>query len=210
MRLAARLAPARQCARRPLSTHPVPPGLRETANVTPEIYKEMYAQSVSDNDGFWGSQARERLTWIKDFDTVKDIRMDDSVSVEWFKGGQLNVSQNCVDRHLETRADQTAIIWESDCGSKEEHISYAELHARVCKFANTLKGMGVEIDNLDLADPAALEKVCGVSVTIAFCVCHYRTSLSCVLFARDARRRSDGPAAAVVSVLAHIHARVEG
>jgi acetyl-CoA synthetase len=107
-------------------------------------YEEMYAASVSDPDSFWGEHGK-RLDWIKPYSRVKNTSFDyQRVSIEWFEDGELNVSANCIDRHLETRGDQTAIIWESDDPNVSEHISYRQLHQQVCKFANVLHGLGVK------------------------------------------------------------------
>ena len=106
-------------------------------------YDAMYAQSVTDPDAFWGEQGK-RLDWIKPYTKVKNSTFEyPDVSVKWFEDGVLNVSANCVDRHLATRADQTAIIWESDDPNVDRHITYAELSENVNKLANVMKGLGV-------------------------------------------------------------------
>ncbi len=114
------------------------------ANVNAEQYDAMYAASIADPDAFWGEQGR-RLDWIKPFTKVKNTSFDyHNVSIKWFEDGKLNVSANCVDRHLEKRAHQTAIIWESDDPGVSEHISYQELYEKVSKFGNVLHAMGVK------------------------------------------------------------------
>ncbi|WP_340108686.1 acetate--CoA ligase [Pikeienuella sp. HZG-20] len=114
------------------------------AHVDEAKYKEMYARSIADPDGFWGDEARARLDWIKPFTKVKNASFaHDNVSIRWFEDGALNVCANCVDRHLATRADQTAIIWESDDPATDAAITYRELHAQVCRLANVLKAHGV-------------------------------------------------------------------
>ncbi len=106
-------------------------------------YKEMYAASVNDPDAFWGEQGK-RLDWITPYTKVKNTSYAyPDVSIKWFEDGELNVCANCVDRHLATRGDQVAIIWEGDEPTDDQHITYKELHARVSKFANVLKEMGV-------------------------------------------------------------------
>jgi len=106
-------------------------------------YKEMYEASVNDPDAFWGEQGK-RLDWITPYTKVKNSTFEyPNVSVKWYEDGELNVCANCVDRHLETRGDQVAIIWEGDEPDDDQHITYNELHARVSKFANVLKEMGV-------------------------------------------------------------------
>ncbi len=125
-------------------TIPVPAEIAATAHVNAAKYAEMYAASVADPDAFWGEQGK-RLDWIKPFTKVKNTSFaHGAVDIKWFEDGTLNVSANCIDRHLATRGDQTAIIWEPD--SPEEgakHITYRELHAETCKMANILEDMGV-------------------------------------------------------------------
>jgi acetyl-CoA synthetase len=124
---------------------PVSPKWKEHALIDAEKYAAMYAESVSDPDGFWREQAH-RLDWMVPFEKVKDVSWDpDNLHIKWFEDGVLNVSTNCIDRHLDKRADQTAIIWEPDDPKAEaKHITYAQLHAEVCKFANVLKAQGVK------------------------------------------------------------------
>lgn len=107
-------------------------------------YERMYADSISNPDAFWGEHGK-RLDWIKPYTKVKNTSFEyDNVSIKWFEDGTLNVSANCIDRHLATRGDQTAIIWEADDPNDEpQHISYKDLHALTCKMANVLKSMGV-------------------------------------------------------------------
>ena len=107
-------------------------------------YKAMYERSVKDPDGFWG-EAAKRLDWIKPFTKVKNTSFaPGNVSIRWFEDGTLNISANCIDRHLATRADQVAIIWEGDNPAESEKITYRQLHERVQKFANVLKKLGVK------------------------------------------------------------------
>jgi acetyl-CoA synthetase len=106
-------------------------------------YAQMYEDSIRDPNAFWGEQAK-RLDWIKPYTRVKNCSYDyHNVSIKWFEDGQLNVSANCIDRHLATRAHQTAIIWESDDPGVSQHITYQELHDQVSKFGNVLHAMGV-------------------------------------------------------------------
>ncbi|HPE58801.1 MAG TPA: acetate--CoA ligase [Thiolinea sp.] len=126
-------------------TYPVPAGFAAQANVTAEQYQSMYQQSVDDPAAFWGAQADNYLTWRKKWDTVLDWSFEqEDLHINWFKGGQLNVSENCLDRHLATRGDQVAIIWEGDSPDEDRKITYRELHEEVCKFANVLKSRGVK------------------------------------------------------------------
>ncbi|KAB2919991.1 MAG: acetate--CoA ligase [Hyphomicrobiaceae bacterium] len=107
-------------------------------------YLEMYKRSIDDPNGFWG-EAGKRIDWIKPYTKVKNTSYDyHNVSIKWFEDGTLNVCANCVDRHLKTRADQVAIIWEGDDPTQDEKITYRQLHERVCKFANVLKANGVK------------------------------------------------------------------
>ena len=107
-------------------------------------YKAMYAQSISDPNGFWGEHGK-RIDWMKPFTKVKNTSFaHENVSIKWFEDGTTNVSYNCVDRHLAKRGDQVAIIWEGDDPKKDRKITYKELHAEVQKFANVLKARGVK------------------------------------------------------------------
>ncbi|KQW19474.1 acetyl-coenzyme A synthetase [Afipia sp. Root123D2] len=102
-------------------------------------YREMYARSISDPKGFWSEQAK-RVDWIEPFTKVDNVSFEPGkVSIKWFEDGVLNASYNCIDRHLATRGDQTAIIWEGDDPSESRHITYRELHDEVCKMANILR-----------------------------------------------------------------------
>src|SRR6202140_5839314 len=117
----------------------VPGDWRKRAFADKAKYEEMYARSIKDPNGFWAEQAK-RIDWIKPFTKVKNTSFDPhNVSIKWFEDGTLNVSANCIDRHLATRGDQVAIIWESDDPSREETITYRQLHERVSRFANVLK-----------------------------------------------------------------------
>ncbi|MDB5642878.1 MAG: acs [Hyphomicrobiales bacterium] len=106
-------------------------------------YKAMYAQSVDSPEAFWGEQGK-RIDWFKPYTKVKNTSFDPhNVSIKWFEDGLTSVAYNCVDRHLEKRGDQTAIIWEGDDPNESKHITYRELHTQVGKFANVLKAHGV-------------------------------------------------------------------
>jgi len=123
--------------------YPIPESFKD-AHITPELYQEMYRASLEDPEGFWADQARERLDWMQPFTKVKDVSYaKDDLHIRWFEDGVLNVSYNCIDRHLAEHADQTAIIWESDDPEVASHISYRELHEQVCRMANVLKAQGV-------------------------------------------------------------------
>ncbi|MBT3024523.1 MAG: acetate--CoA ligase [Candidatus Thiodiazotropha sp. (ex Lucina aurantia)] len=126
-------------------TYPVPADFAAQANINDAQYQEMYQQSISDPEGFWGEQAEQYVTWFKKWDKVVDWSFGkDDLHIEWFKGATLNVAYNCLDRHLENRGDQVAIIWEGDSPDEDRKITYRELHEEVSKFANVLKSRGVK------------------------------------------------------------------
>ncbi|MGP0629596.1 acetate--CoA ligase [Nitrospina sp. 32_T5] len=111
-----------------------------------EQYKEMYDRSINDPEGFWAEQAEE-FVWYKKWDKVWDYNYNikkGKIFIEWFKGAKTNITVNCIDRHLETRGDQTAIIWEGNEPDEDSRLTYRELHAEVCRFANVLKKHGAK------------------------------------------------------------------
>ncbi|MEE4174026.1 MAG: acetate--CoA ligase [Xanthomonadales bacterium] len=123
--------------------HPVIEAAEARALVKKADYAALYRESVEDNEGFWAKQAR-RIDWMTPFTKVKDVSWSrDDLHIRWFEDGTLNVCHNCVDRHLEARGDQTAILWEGDDPNRDAHISYRELHGRVCRMANVLRELGV-------------------------------------------------------------------
>jgi len=126
-------------------TYPPSDEIAANAHVDAAKYDAMYAASINDPDAFWSEQAK-RVDWIKPFTRVSDVDFSlGQVKINWFADGQLNVAANCIDRHLETRGEQTAIIWEPDSPEEEtKHITYRDLHAGTCKMANILKDLGVE------------------------------------------------------------------
>jgi acetyl-CoA synthetase len=122
----------------------VPEEWKKRALMTEAQYDAAYAEAKRDPDGFWGKQAA-RLTWAKPFTKVKNVSWDpDNLHIKWFEDGALNVAANCIDRHLEKRGSQTAIIWEGDDPKDSRHITYRQLHEEVCRFANVLKTRGVK------------------------------------------------------------------
>jgi acetyl-CoA synthetase len=125
-------------------TYPPSDDMAANAHVTAAKYDAMYHASIADPEGFWLEQA-QRIDWMKPFTKVKDVDFTfGQVKINWFADGALNVSANCIDRHLETRGDQTAIIWEPDSPDEEaQHISYRALYAQTCKMANILRDIGV-------------------------------------------------------------------
>ena len=122
---------------------PVKPEVAETALVNEAAYARLYEQSVKDPDAFWGEQGK-RIDWIKPYTKVKDVDYNNDVHIRWFHDGTLNVSANCIDRHLEKRGDQTAILFEGDDPGVSKAITYKELHEKVCRLANVLKKNGVK------------------------------------------------------------------
>ncbi|MBP2304958.1 acetate--CoA ligase [Azospirillum melinis] len=125
------------------SFFPVKPEIAAAAHVNAEAYARMYEQSVKDPEAFWGEQGK-RLDWIQPYSKVKDVNFNDDVHIRWFYDGTLNVSANCIDRHLATRGDQTAILFEGDDPGVSKAITYKELHEKVCRLANVLKKNGVK------------------------------------------------------------------
>lgn len=124
--------------------YPVLDRVRDGAHISSfEAYQEMYDKSVADPEAFWSEMANSFLSWDKPFDTVDTSDLNTG-KIEWFKGGKLNVAYNCIDRHLEKRGDQNAIIWEGDEPGNVREITYKELHEQVCRMANVLKSKGVQ------------------------------------------------------------------
>ncbi len=126
-----------------IKVYPVPAEVAAHAWINNDQYLAMYQRSVDDPEGFWAEQANQFITWSKPWNKVLDWDFTKG-HIRWFEGGQLNVSYNCLDRHLATRGDQVAIIWEGDNPKEDQKITYKELHQGVCKFANVLKGLGVK------------------------------------------------------------------
>lgn len=122
--------------------YPVPDNIKARTLMDEATYQRLYNQSVDDPDSFWAEQASNFLSWEKSWHTVSQADLPKG-NVAWFEGAQLNVSTNCIDRHLPERADQTAIIWEGDDPADDQNISYQELYDRVCQLANGLRQRGV-------------------------------------------------------------------
>jgi len=114
-----------------------------SASINSAQYKAEYQRSLDDPEGYWAEKAKEFLTWSKDWETTLEYDFPKGI-IKWFDGGKLNVSYNCLDRHLEKRGDQRAIIWESDDPETDKTYTYKELHSEVCRFANGLKSLGVK------------------------------------------------------------------
>ena len=123
--------------------YPVPAEIAKTAWIDEAKYTEWYARSINDPEGFWGEHGK-RVDWIKPYTKVKDVSYTGDVHIKWFHDGTLNVAANCLDRHLAKRGDQTAIIWEGDDPNESAHITYRDLHERVCRLANAMTDLGVK------------------------------------------------------------------
>ncbi len=136
---------------------PVRDDIAATAWADGDTYLEMYRRSIEDTEGFWAEHGR-RIDWIKPYSKIKDVDFGNDVHIRWFEDGTLNASVNCLDRHLAERGDQTAIIWEGDDPAADKRITYRELYQQVCRFANALKGLGVERgDRVTIYLPMILE-----------------------------------------------------
>lgn len=123
---------------------PVIPEIAQSAYINDEQYQEMYKKSVTDSAGFWGEHGK-RIDWMKPYTQVKNVSYDPhDVHIRWYEDGTLNVSANCLDRHLEKRGDQVAIIWEGDSPNEDAKITYRDLYERVCKLGNAMRDMGVK------------------------------------------------------------------
>ena len=124
--------------------YPVDPSVEKHAIITQKKYQDMYERSMKDPEGFW-SQEAGRLAWFEKWKTVKNTSFNKPVSIKWFEGGKLNVSYNCIDRHLAKDADRVAFMWEADNPqTPTKKVTYKQLHQEVCRFANVLKKMGVK------------------------------------------------------------------
>ena len=126
-----------------ISTFPTADAVRRAAQLSQEDYQRLYRQSIEQPDTFWAEQAKAFLDWITPWHTVQQSDIQTGAA-QWFAGGQLNVSYNCIDRHLAQRADQPAFIWEGDDPAKSSKITYRQLHQNVCRLANVLKSRGVK------------------------------------------------------------------
>jgi len=128
-----------------VKTYPVPAEAAERAWADKTKYEALYQASVEDPEAFWAEQARERIDWLSPFTKVKDVSLDAAdLHIRWFEDGELNVAANCLDKHLETRGDQTAIIWEGDDPSVDSKITYRELHEQVCRLGSAMRDLGIK------------------------------------------------------------------
>ena len=119
----------------------IPTSAKERAWIDNDTYLKMYHESVEDPEGFWDKQA-DRLDWFKKWERTLDWDYNKAY-IRWYEGGKLNVSHNCLDRHLEARGDQKALIWESDDPNVDRSFTYKQLHSEVSRFANAMKALGV-------------------------------------------------------------------
>ncbi|HET7932123.1 MAG TPA: AMP-binding protein, partial [Rhodanobacteraceae bacterium] len=123
--------------------HPVPSGFAAAEQTPPAAYAQRYAESLRDPEAFW-TEAAKRLDWIKPPTEIKDVSYDPSnLHIRWYADGVLNPTVSCLDRHLATRGDKTALLFEGDDPGVSRTLSYRELHAEVCRFANALRNLGV-------------------------------------------------------------------
>ena len=118
--------------------------ISKNTHIDAKKYQEMYDHSINESDTFWGEQAEKFLTWFSKWDKIQEWNYDKNVNISWFTNAKLNVSYNCIDRHLDEKGDQVAIIWEGDEPDHQKYITYRELHEEVCKFANVLKSRGIK------------------------------------------------------------------
>ena len=125
-------------------SYPVPPAFAAKANLSPKAYQDNYAKSIQEPEAFWAEQAK-RLNWMRAPSQIKNVSWEkEDLHIRWYADGVLNVTENCLDRHLETSGEKTAIIWEGDSPSDSLKLTYRELHRYVCRFANVMKSRGVK------------------------------------------------------------------
>ena len=140
-----------------LKNYPISTSSKDNTHITADQYRTMYDQSIGDPDTFWAERAKDFLAWKKPWQSVRKFDFHKG-EASWFDGGELNVSENCIDRHLPKRAHQVAIIWEGDDPADDKKVTYKELHEQVCRFANVLKARGVKKgDRVCLYMPMILE-----------------------------------------------------
>ncbi|MDR6992214.1 acetyl-CoA synthetase [Luteimonas sp. 3794] len=159
-------------------TYPAPAGFAGPATITAEAYARDYARSVQDPDAFWG-EAAKRLDWFKAPTKIRNVSYDlQDFRIRWFEDGELNVSVNCIDRHLAGKGDKTALIWEADGPDTQAlHVTYNDLHARVCKLANALRNLGVgKGDRVTIYLPMIVE------AAVAMLACARIGAVHCVVF----------------------------
>ncbi|HHR6139532.1 TPA: acetate--CoA ligase [Providencia alcalifaciens] len=161
-----------------ITKHPVPANIAKNALINEQQYNDEYQRSIQDPDGFWGEKGKI-VDWIKPYTRVKNTSFDPGhVNIRWFEDGTLNLSANCLDRHLATRGDQTAIIWEGDDPTQSKNITYRELHHDVCQFANVLKKQGIR-----KGDVVAIYMPMVVEAAVAMLACARIGAIHTVIFA---------------------------
>lgn len=157
--------------------HSIPPAIAENALINAEKYQQYYQQSVQDPATFWGEKGKI-IDWIKPYTKVKNTSFDPShISIRWFEDGTLNLSSNCLDRHLADRAEQTAIIWEGDDPNQSKTVTYRQLHQNVCQFANVLKKLGIK-----KGDVVAIYMPMVPEAAVAMLACARIGAVHCVIF----------------------------
>ena len=159
-----------------IKIYPAPRTLASAAHISAERYSAMYERSINEPEAFWAEQAEQFVSWFKKWDKVQDWDYE-SVDIKWFTGAKLNVSYNCLDRHLETRGDDIAIIWEGDNPDIDKKITYRELHREVCRFANVLKARGV-----GKGDPVSIYMPMIPEATVAMLACTRIGAVHSVVF----------------------------
>ncbi|HHR6465689.1 TPA: acetate--CoA ligase [Providencia alcalifaciens] len=161
-----------------ITKHPVPANIAKNALINEQQYNDEYQRSIQDPEGFWGEKGKI-VDWIKPYTRVKNTSFDPGhVNIRWFEDGILNLSANCLDRHLATRGDQTAIIWEGDDPTQSKNITYRELHHDVCQFANVLKKQGIR-----KGDIVAIYMPMVVEAAVAMLACARIGAIHTVIFA---------------------------
>lgn len=161
-----------------ITKHPVPANIAKNALINEQQYNDEYQRSIQDPEGFWGEKGKI-VDWIKPYTRVKNTSFDPGhVNIRWFEDGILNLSANCLDRHLATRGDQTAIIWEGDDPTQSKNITYRELHHDVCQFANVLKKQGIR-----KGDVVAIYMPMVVEAAVAMLACAHIGAIHTVIFA---------------------------
>lgn len=161
-----------------ITKHPVPAEIAKNALINEQQYHDEYQRSIQDPEGFWGEKGKI-VDWIKPYTRVKNTSFDPGhIDIRWFEEGTLNLSANCLDRHLAEKGDQTAIIWEGDDPSSSKHVTYRELHHDVCQFANVLKKQGIR-----KGDVVAIYMPMVVEAAVAMLACARIGAIHTVIFA---------------------------
>ncbi|MBP6123764.1 MULTISPECIES: acetate--CoA ligase [Providencia] len=161
-----------------ITKHPVPAEIAKNALINEQQYNDEYQRSIQDPEGFWGEKGKI-VNWIKPYTRVKNTSFDPGhIDIRWFEDGTLNLSANCLDRHLAEKGDQTAIIWEGDDPSSSKHVTYRELHHDVCQFANVLKKQGIR-----KGDVIAIYMPMVVEAAVAMLACARIGAIHTVIFA---------------------------